>query len=166
MLIVEISIAHERRHSFMWFHLLFMAASIVLLVFWFRYTCVLILSAGPPRDYGAAVARANALRFPEIQQKLAEQDSPEPAYLDTLRRALDRDYMLLTCLIRYGAQFRTAGQRMEHKMLRLNFQILRAWYAVSKRLSVDRRRRTLEQMVHILRHFAGMMGECSAVPAQ
>jgi hypothetical protein len=150
----------------MWFHLLFPAASFALLAYWFRYICLLILRAGSARDYATAVARANALRFPEIQQKLAEESAAEPAHLDVLRRALDSDYRLLTSLMRYGAKFRTAGQQMEQRMLMLDFQILRARYAVSRRLSVRRCRRTLEKMIHILRHFAGMMGECAAPAAQ
>jgi len=148
------------------FDLLFAAASFALLVIWFRYACLLILSAGSTQDYGADVARANALRFPEIQQKLAVDAAAKPGCLDTLGRALVSDYRLLTTLIRHGAEFRTAGQRMEHKMLMLYFQILRAWYTVSKRLSIQHGRRTLEEMAHILRHFAGMMGECAATAAQ
>src|SRR5947207_3593770 len=105
----------------MWFHLLFPAASFALLAYWFRYSCLLILRAGSARN-AAAVARTNALRFPEIQKKLAEESAAEPAHLDVLRRALDRDYRLLTSLMRYGAKFRTAGQRTEQKMLMLDFQ--------------------------------------------
>jgi hypothetical protein len=145
----------------MWFPVLFVAASIALLATLFRYTCLLILRVASARDY-AAVVRANALCFPEIQRKLADEGTSEAGYLDTFRQALDRDYILLTCLMRYGAKFRNAGQRIEHKMLILNFQMLRASYAVSRRISVQLGRRTLEEMVHILRHFAGIMGECAA----
>ncbi len=144
----------------MWANVLFVAMSGVLLVYWFRYTCLLILSTRAIRDYAAAVAEANALRFPEIQEELAGE-IPE-AQLDALNRALDRDYRLLTCLMRHGAEFRMAGRKIEHRMLVLDFQIMRAWYAVSSRLSSRYSRQALEEMVHIVRHFADTMGECAA----
>src|SRR5438552_17970357 len=110
----------------MWVHVLFMAASLGLLGYWFRYTCLLILSVRSARDYAAGVARANALQFPEVQQKLAEERPGEAAYLDVLRRALDRDYILLTCLLRHGPEFRNVGQLIEHRMSKLDVQIMRA----------------------------------------
>jgi len=146
--------------------LLFTAASLTLLVYWFRYTCMLILSVRSTGDRAAAVAQANALQFPEIQQKLANDIPAEPAHLDLLRRSLERDYDLLISLIRNGAEFRIARQQLENRMLMLDFQIMRAWFSVSRRLSVQRGRQTLEEMIHILGHFADMMAECTATASK
>ena len=146
----------------MWFPALFIGVSVGLFVWWFRYTCALILCARSAKDYSASVARVNALRFPEIERRLADHTRAERAYLDLLRRALVRDYMLLTCLMRNGAEFRNAGLQMEHRMLMLDFQIMRAWYRVARRLSIQKGRETLAEMVDILHHFADTMGECSA----
>jgi hypothetical protein len=55
-----------------------------------------------------------------------------------------------------------AGRQLEHRMLVLDFHVMRAWYALSRRLSVRRGHQALEEMVHILYHFADMMGECTA----
>lgn len=46
---------------------LIMAVSIALLLYWFRYSCVLILSTRTTRDYSASVALANQLSFPEFR---------------------------------------------------------------------------------------------------
>lgn len=148
----------------MWANVMFVAMSSVLLVYWFRYTCLLILNTRAIRDYAAAIAEANALRFPEIQQELAGE-IPAGAHLDALHSALDRDYRLLTCLMRHGAEFRMAGRKLEHRMLVLDFQIMRAWYAVSSRRSSRYSRRALEEMVRIVSHFADTMGECAAARA-
>ena len=48
----------------------FILVSLILLAYWFRYTCVLILSAKPACDYAAQVAVTNRLSFPRIQQTL------------------------------------------------------------------------------------------------
>jgi hypothetical protein len=145
----------------MWANVLFVAMSGVLLVYWFRYTCLLILSTRAIRDYAAAVAEANALKFPEIQQELAG-GLAEAEHMDALHRQLDRDYRLLTCLMRHGAEFRMAGRKLEHRMLVLDFHLMRAWYALTSRMSSRHSRQALEEMVHIVRHFADTMGECAA----
>ena len=162
MLIRENIKCDGRRRYAMWINLLLIAVSSVLLVYWFRYTCLLILNARSSRNYAAMVAEANALQFPEIEQTLARAHSEELEHLDSLHLALARDYQLLTCLIRHGAEFRMAGRQLEHRMLLLDFQVMRAWYAISRRLSLRRGRQALQEMVHILYHFADMMGECTA----
>jgi hypothetical protein len=130
-----------------------------LFFYWFRYACVLILKARSARDYATAVAQANALQFPQVQQKLEAITAAQLPGLDALQRAVDRDYKLLIWLIRHGAEFRVSGRQVEHKMLLLDYQLLRAWYTCSRRVSVRRGRHALEEMVNIVRHFAAMMGE-------
>jgi hypothetical protein len=130
-----------------------------LFFYWFRYACVLILRARSTRDYATAVAQANALQFPQVQQKLEAITAAQLPSLDVLQRAIDRDYKLLIWLMRHGVEFRTTGRQVEHKMLLLDYQLLRAWYTCSRRMSVRRGRHALGEMVNIVRHFAGMMGE-------
>ena len=143
----------------MWVTALTIVLSGSLLVYWFRYSCLLILRARSARDYATAVAQANALQFPQIQQKLEAITAAQLPSLDVLRRALDRDYKLLIWLMRHGSEFRTSGRQVEHKMLLLDYQLLRTWYTCSRRVSVRRGRHALEEMVNMVRHTAGMMGE-------
>lgn len=135
-----------------------------LLFYWFRYSCVLILKARSARDYATAVAHANALQFPQVQRKLEAITLAQWPGLDVLQRAVDRDYKLLIWLMRHGAEFQVSGRRMEHKMLLLDYRLLRVWYTCSRRMSVRRGRHALTEMVNIVRHFAGMMGERRGTP--
>ena len=135
----------------------FILVSLILLAYWFRYTCVLILSAKPARDYAAQVAATNRLSFPRIQQSL--EVGVAFAELETLCRQLDRDYTLLTCLMRHGAQFREVGQSLEDRMLMLDFAIMKRTF------SVRRSREALREMANIVQHFANQMGEYSAAMA-
>ena len=66
-----------------------------MLGYWFRYTCLLILSAETTRDYAADVATANQLSFLQVQTELRES----PADLDRLQASLDRDLAVVTSLI-------------------------------------------------------------------
>src|SRR5947209_2098594 len=128
----------------MWVNAFFIAVSGVLLVYWFRYTCLLILSARCSQNYADMIAEANELRFPEIGQKLESSNSAEVDHFDALQNALARDYQHLTSLIRHGAEFRMAGQQLEHKMLVVDFHLMRAWYALSRHMSIPRRRQALQ----------------------
>src|SRR5258708_11941916 len=60
-------------------------SSFLLFAYWFRYACLLILTAKTTHDYAGAVATANRLDFPKVQLKLRDQD----ADLDRLKDALD-----------------------------------------------------------------------------
>src|SRR5579883_2165740 len=67
------------------------ASSLFLFVYWFRYTCLLILGARTSGDYAAPVAVANQLGFLEVQS--AKRQEPEP---DRLKDMPKRDHRVLT----------------------------------------------------------------------
>jgi hypothetical protein len=135
----------------------FVLVSLILLAYWFRYTCVLILSAKPARDYAAQVAMTNRLNFPRIQQSL--EVGVHTSELEALCRQLDRDYTLLTCLMRHGAQFREIGQSLEDRMLMLDFALMKRTF------SVRRSAEAVREMASIVQHFANQMGEHASAMA-
>lgn len=141
----------------------FVGVSLILFAYWFRYTCLLILSTRPARDFATDVAEANRLTFREVQDSLAGPLST--AELDTLQNKLDRDYALITCLLRHGAEFKVAGSAIEDRMLMVHYGIMRRWYALARRCSAVRSRQALEEMAQIVSHFAGIMGERAASAA-
>jgi hypothetical protein len=127
------------------------ASSVLLFGYWFRYTCMLILSARTTQDYAAEVAMANQLSFLEIQAQLRSGQ----ADLERLHSSLDRDYALITSLIQASQ-----GQlRVEDRMLQVNYRLMGAWYKVSTRFSADMGRQALEEMSSVIAHFANAMGE-------
>jgi hypothetical protein len=130
------------------------ASSALLFGYWFRYTCLLILSAKTSRDYAADVARANQLGFLEVQARLQDA-APD---LDGLHASLDRDYALITYLIQHasGAQGELS---LEDRMLQLNYRLMSAWCRMSRRFSVEAGRRALDEMATVVSHFANAMGE-------
>lgn len=139
------------------------ALSLALLLLWFRYLCGMILGAKPAHDYAPEVAAANELRFLEVQQHL--QRAQERRELDTLERKLDRDYYLLSYLLRHGASFQAANDRLEQSILMLDFKLLKAYYTLARQLSRATARRALEEMAQVIGHFANRMGERAACAA-
>lgn len=137
--------------------LLMVGITITLFMLWFRYTCNLILNAKPAKDYSRQVATVNELKFLQIQQRLARPE--KGADLDAMLGHLDCDYRLLTYILRHGAQFRTGANQVERLILMLDYEVMRLWYALSRRLSSSNCRRALMEMISIIGHFANFMGE-------
>jgi hypothetical protein len=145
------------------FSVLIVVVSLLLLLYWFRYTCLLLLRTKPVRDYSKQVVAANQLRFVEVSGSLGAGESVQQ--LDKLQQMLERDYCLVMYLIRHAANFRTAGSEMEQRMLMLDFTIMKMVYRLSKRVLPSQARHALVEMAHIIAHFANAMGERAALAA-
>jgi len=131
--------------------------SIASLLAWFRYSCGLILSAKPAHDYTPQVAAANELGFLEVQQHLPNAN--ERRVLDTLRQKLERDYHLLNYLLDHSPALHTGTESFEQRMMMLDFELMKASYAVVSLLSRSRARRVLQEMTQVVCYFANTMGE-------
>jgi hypothetical protein len=134
---------------------LIIVLSVALFVYWFRYTCLLILSTKTARNYGGAVAEANRLSFPEVHNLLRAESAVN---MDALRDALEKDYRLLTSLIRNSASQEAGADDLEERLLMLDFALMRGWYAVGGVLGIARAH-ALREMCDIVSHFANSMGQ-------
>lgn len=142
------------------------AGSAVLFGYWFRYTCLLILSAKTTRDYAGEVAAANQLHFLEVQSQLRSHSlAGAPVELDRLHADLERDYAVVTYLLKNVAGPTGEESPLEARMLEMNYMLMRAWYRVSRRFSLQSSCRALQEMSQVVAHFANMMGERAACAA-
>jgi hypothetical protein len=137
------------------------AFSLVLFVYWFRYTCLLILSTKTTRDYAGQVAVANQLNFVDIQSEL--ESGPAPAQYNSLVRSLDRDFRMLTYLLRHAGDLQVGGCAVEQHMLMIDYRIMKVWYSLTRSVSNSQARAALEEMSQIVAHFANAVGERVAV---
>ena len=135
-------------------------SSVLMLGYWFRYSCLLILSAETTRDYAADIATANQLSFLQVQAELRDQ---QPADLNRLQASLDRDLAVVTYLIQNASGQGEWG--MEARMLKLNYRLMSTWCSVSQRFSPEAGRRALDEMSMIVSHFANSLGEQVAAGA-
>jgi hypothetical protein len=131
-------------------------SSVALFVYWFRYTCLLMLSAKTAQDYAGDVATANQLSFPEVQARLREDRATD---LGGLQAALDRDFAMVTYLLDHVANPSKGSAALENKMLQINYKAMRLWFSIS------RSRQALEEMASVVAHFANAMGERAAMAA-
>ncbi|MBZ5672868.1 MAG: hypothetical protein LAP61_01345 [Acidobacteriia bacterium] len=135
-------------------------SSVLMLGYWFRYSCLLILSAETTRDYAADIATANQLSFLQVQAELREQ---QPADLNRLQASLDRDLAVVTYLIQNASGQGEWG--IEARMLKLNYRLMSTWCSVSQRFSPEAGRRALDEMSMIVSHFANSLGEQASAGA-
>ncbi len=136
--------------------------SVLLFLYWFRYTCLLILSTKTAKDYTTQVAAANQLEFPAIRAHL--KHAVAEGGMDSLQRSLEKDYQLLTGLLRHAAQFQVGGLSLEQRMLMVDYQAMKVWFALTRRFSkAAYAQQALQEMADIVSHFANAMGERAAV---
>ena len=130
-------------------------SSVLLFGYWFRYTCLLILSAKTTRDFAGQVAAANQLGFLEVQTQLRATS----VNLDSLRDTLDRDYAVLSSMLKQMKGSTAEGSSLETSMLAVNYRVMRSWYRVSSVFSPTAACKALEEMSMVIAHFANAMGQ-------
>ena len=135
------------------------ASSALLFGYWFRYTCLLILSAKTTRDYAGEFAAAVELSFPSVQSQLRSETIGNSEALVELQASLDRDYSVLTYLLKNVTDKSAGASSVEVRMLEIHYKVMGAWFSVSKSFSVSSSKRALEEMALVVAHFANAMGE-------
>lgn len=136
------------------------AGSALLLGYWFRYTCLLILSAKTACDYAAGVAATNQLGFQEAQARLRDGSVMD---FDPIRKALERDYSLITYLLKNGSQTGAEESSLETRMLEMYYCMMGALYRATRPFSAEAARHALQQMSAVVEHLANVMGERAAL---
>ncbi len=137
------------------------ASSVLLFAYWFRYTCLLILSAKTTKDYALNVAQANQLGFLQVQAQLQQG----AADLDVMKASLDRDYEVLSYLLKHASNAVEGEDSIEKRMLAINYRLMHGLYSVSRKFSPTVAARAIEEMSQVVAHFANSMGERAAVGA-
>jgi len=127
---------------------LIIAFSLVLFVYWFRYSCLLLLRSRADQP-AVAAERFNCVH---VQQGLkAGMD------LDPLHQSLDRDYRVLTYLLEHAAGLEL--ERLEYRLLILDYKLMQSWYRLTKSAAPQQARRALGEMADVVNFMVGRIGE-------
>ncbi len=129
------------------------------LMYWFRYTCQLILRTRGQKDYSEVVAEANGLSFLENRRRLQSETRDA---LDTIQRSLHRDYELVCCLLRHSSGGRE-NRTFQQILLRVDYLILRTLYCFARLGSGRLARYALLEMANVVGYLAHSMGERAAL---
>jgi hypothetical protein len=141
--------------------ILIIALSSALFVYWFRYSCVLILRN---RSEIAAVSTSatvldSRFSFAELRKRL----NSEPT-LDALQASLERDYRVLKYLIEHAAGLELAS--LEDRLLMLDYHIMQGVYQVTRTAAPRQARKALSEMASVLGVLAHSIGEQAGVETE
>jgi hypothetical protein len=129
--------------------LLISVISLVLFVYWFRYSCLLVLRNETER---AQPVHDNRLGLYNVSEKLSA--APD---LDSLHVSLERDYRLLTYLIHHAA--RLGEQSVEDRILMIDYNLMRVWYHLTRAAAPEQARRALAEMGQVVSCLSRKIGE-------
>src|SRR5579884_2842180 len=93
---------------------LIIAFSVILLLYWFRYSCLLLLR----HNAAAPDLLDNRFGFAHVQQELQGATN-----LDALHRTLERDYRLVMYLVEHAAGLNLPS--IEDRLLVIDYKIMR-----------------------------------------
>jgi hypothetical protein len=133
--------------------------SLLLLVYWFRYSCILLLRAHTERVASASAVPDIRFCFAEVQARL----KTAPA-LDPLHLALHRDYEILIYLLQHAAGL--SLDSFEDRLLVLDYKAMQWWYRLTRIAAPQQARRALYEMASVLIVLAQNMGEQAGVQTE
>ena len=134
---------------------LIIAFSLVLFLYWFRYSCILLLRQNSEQR----AAAAERFSYTAVQQNLGQARE-----LDPLRQSLDRDYRLLTYLLDHAAGLEP--EQLEYRLLVLDYRLMQCWYRLTKTAAPQQARKALAEMANVLNVLVGRIGERSGARDQ
>lgn len=134
------------------------AFSFALLLYWFRYSCILMLrnSSLEPRTAEAVDSQFSCRQVKELLRGDAE--------LDRLERALERDYRLATYLIEHAAGLDLNS--IEDRLLVLDYRVMQWYFRATRSAAPACARRALAEMADVVGVLAGRLDERAGAQSQ
>ena len=137
--------------------ILIISISIVLLVYWFRYSCILLLRGYAEQPI--ALPADSRFSFVTVRERLRE--APE---LDPLHLALQRDYQIITFLFRHAPTLELSS--FEDRLLLWDYRAMQCWYRLTRTAAPEQARQALSEMASVLAILGGKIGERSGAQAE
>jgi hypothetical protein len=137
---------------------LIIAFSCLLLLYWCRYTILLLLSEDQIEE-GAVISQLSL-----SETRAALRMGPADLPLDSLHRSLENDYRVLRYLQTHAAGM---GLRpLEKALLALDYHAMQLWYRLTRSTSATQAHAALQEMAAILTCVASKMGERAGQPSE
>jgi hypothetical protein len=129
------------------------AISVILFIYWLRYSCVLLLRNAQERA-GMSTLADQRFSFSSVLERLKTDRDLGP-----LERALERDYYVVMYLIEHAADLELAS--IENKLLVIDCKLMRVWSRLTRTVAPQQSRKALSEMASVLSVLVGQMGEPS-----
>jgi len=139
--------------------------SLLLLAYWFRYTCLLLLNQAEEEIPAAAtqeMAQSNHLSFVRVRQMLRE--GSQDLSLESLHGSLKQDYKVLQYLVRHTPDLEMTS--FERHLLDAHYRIMNLWFRATRRSSASLAHKALLEMSSVVFCFAREMGRRAESPSR
>jgi hypothetical protein len=133
--------------------------SFLLLAYWFRYSCILLLRAHAKRAASVSAVPDTRFCFAEVQARLRTAE-----VLDPLHLSLQRDYEILIYLLQHGAGL--SLESLEDRLLVLDYKVMQWWYRLTRIAAPQRARQALYEMASVLSVLAQKMSDQAGVQTE
>jgi hypothetical protein len=133
--------------------------SLVLLIYWFRYSCALLLRDRAQSAASPATVTDPRFGFGEVQRRLGGEED-----LDPLQRSLRRDYEMLIYLIEHASGL--GLESIEDRLLVVDYKFMQWQYSLTKSLFPSQARRALSEMASVLDVLVRRMSEQAGLSSQ
>ena len=130
-----------------------------LLLYWFRCSCILLLRNQVEQGFTLNAAVQGTFGCAEVQEQLREG-----AQLDPLQTLVQRDFQVLTYLVRHASGVKL--ESFEEKLLLWDYKVMRFWYGATKTAYPEQARRALSEMATVMAILAGRIGERAGLPSE
>jgi hypothetical protein len=139
--------------------ILIIVCSSALLVYWFRYTCILLVRNGVEEVSANSPAAQGCFGFGEVQTRLQSDEELEP-----LHKSLQRDYEVLTYLVQHASGIQL--ESFEERLLVYDYKLMQFWYSVTRTAAPEQAREALREMASVLSILAGRIGQRAGLQSQ
>ncbi len=130
--------------------ILIIAFSLVLLVYWFRASCQLLLRNHGEQALSTAALPDSRFSYPQVQARLNNSDQ-----LGELQALLNRDFQILTYLRQHAADLESGS--FEDQLLILDYRVMRWYYRLMSKAAPSQARSALSEMARVVGMLAGKM---------
>jgi len=132
----------------------------ILLAYWFRYCCILLIRTHAEQQAALTpVATSAQFNFHQVRERLRTESE-----LDSLRRSLDRDYALFAYLLEHAVGLKATS--LEDRLLVVDYKVMQWWYRLTKIAAPEQSRRALDEMAAVLGLLVGKMAQRAAAQSQ
>jgi hypothetical protein len=139
--------------------ILIIALSLALFVYWFRYSCILILRNRSEVAAASTIARDNRFSYHDVLERLRY----EPA-LDALEASLEQDHRVLKYLMEHAVGLELAS--LEDRLLMLDYRVMQVVYRLTRTAYPQQARNAISEMATVLGVIAHRIGEQAGVQTE
>jgi len=130
--------------------------SMAMFVYWFRYSCLLILESRLSEEEAKQSGENQDPTVAWLEVQLAHASTP--VELDRVRNSLDRDLRVVQNVARSCSELQVGGASLESRLLMIDYRMMQLWFAATRPFAGPKAQNALREMSRIVSYLAAESG--------